>query len=327
MAGRRVLITGVSTHLGAQVALRLEQDPDIEHLIGVDQVPPTAPLQRMEFVQADIREPEMLSILPDSRVDMVIHNNILRRPREGMSPQAAHDINVIGTLQLLTACERADTIKAIVVRGSAGIYGSEPSAPQFFTEEMARLYANRTRFQRDVSEIEAYFENYARRRPDVICTMLRYQPAIGTVLNTQVTRYLAMPVLPTFLGFDPRLQFTHQHDGLEALVAAVKNPVRGAVNVASSGTIGLTRMVRLARKPSLPLPSGLFAGVVDAGRRVGLGSLSEDFRRLLRYGRAVDLRRLTEEVGYRPRYTTTTALVEYLAMVRGELAPMHETAA
>lgn len=327
MGGRRVLITGVSTHLGAQAALRLEQDPEIEHLIGVDLVPPTAPLQRMEFVQADIREPDMLSILPDSRVDMVIHNNILRRPRQGMSPQAAHDINVIGTLQLLTACERADTIEAIVVRGSAGIYGSEPSAPQFFTEEMARLYANRTRFQRDVSEIEAYFENYARRRPDVICTMLRYQPAIGTVLNTQVTRYLAMPILPTFLGFDPRLQFTHQHDGLEALVAAVKNPVRGAVNVASSGTIGLTRMVRLARKPSLPLPSGLFAGVVDAGRRVGLESLSEDFRRLLRYGRAVDLRRLTDEVGYRPRYTTTSALVEYLAMVRGELAPMHETAA
>ena len=110
-------------------------------------------------------------------------------------------------------------------------------------------------------------------------------------------------------------------------MAAVKNPVRGAVNVASSGTIGLTRMVRLARKPSLPLPSGLFAGVVDAGRRVGLESLSEDFRRLLRYGRAVDLRRLTDEVGYRPRYTTTSALVEYLAMVRGELAPMHETAA
>ncbi len=61
-------------------------------------------------------------------------------------------------------------------------------------------------------------------------------------------------------------------------MAAIKNPVRGAVNVASSGTIGLTRMVRLAHKPSVPLPSRLFAGVVDAGRRVGLGSLSEDFR-------------------------------------------------
>ena len=102
-----------------------------------------------------------------------------------------HDINVIGTLQLLAACERSPTIRTIVIRGSAGIYGSEPQAPQFFGEEMARLFPLRTRFQRDVGEIENYFETYARRHPDVVCTMLRYQPAIGPALDTQVTRYLS----------------------------------------------------------------------------------------------------------------------------------------
>jgi UDP-glucose 4-epimerase len=318
MAGRRVLITGVSTKLGAQLALRLEQDSDVDHLIGVDIVPPTAPLKRMEFIAADMREPEVMSILPRTEVDVVVHNNILRRPRPGMSGQTAHDMNVIGTLQLLTALESTPSIQAIVVRGSAGIYGSEPAAPQFFKEDMARLYADRTRFQRDVSEIETYFENFARRRPQVVCTMLRYQPAIGTELNTQVTRYLAMSVLPTYLGYDPRLQVVHQHDGLEALVAAIKNPVRGAVNVASRGTIGLTRLVRLARKPTLPLLPQLFAPTVAAGTRVGMEPLSDDFRRLLRYGRAVDLTRLVEDVGYRPHYTTVEAVEDYLRQIRSQ---------
>jgi UDP-glucose 4-epimerase len=316
VAGRRVLITGVSTKLGAQLALRLEDDPEVAHLYGMDAFPPTAPLKRMEFIEADMREPEMMSILPRTGVEVVVHNNILRRPRRGMTPQAAHDINVIGTLQLLSACERTDSIEAIVVRGSAGIYGSEPGAPQFFREDMGRLYATRTRFQRDVSEIETYFETFARRRPNVVCTMLRYQPAIGTSLNTQVTRYLAMPVLPTYLGFDPRLQFVHESDGLEALVAAIKSPVHGAVNVASRGTIGLTRMVRMAGKPSLPLPSQLFGSVVDAGARVGLDRLSDDFRRLLRYGRGVDLGRLSRDVGFEPRYTTVEAVQEYLRQTR-----------
>lgn len=321
MAGRRVLMTGVSTKLGAQLALRLEADPAVEELYGIDLLPPTAPLTRMQFIEADIREPEIMEILPQTGAEVVVHNNILRRPRPGMSPQAAHDINVIGTLQLLTACEQAHSIEAIVVRGSAGIYGSEPAAPQFFREDMARLYASRTRFQRDVSEIENYFENYARRRPNVTCTMLRYQPAIGTSLNTQVTRYLSMPVLPTFLGYDPRLQFVHEIDGLEALVAAIKNPVRGAVNVASRGTIGLTRMVRMARKPSLPLPPQLFGGALQAGTRVGLERLSEDFKRLLRYGRGVDLKRLTDEIGFEPHYTTADAVAEYLGAIRGEPVP------
>ena len=127
------------------------------------------------------------------------------------------------------------TLRTIVVRGSAGIYGAEPHAPQFFNEEMARLFPLRTRFQRDVAEIENYFETYSRRHPGVGCTMLRYQPAIGPRLRTQITRYLSQPVCPTYMGFDPRIQLVHIDDALEALVAAVRNPVRGAVNVAGAG--------------------------------------------------------------------------------------------
>lgn len=324
MGGRRVLITGISTPLGSQLAQRLEADSEVEHLAGVDNVRPAAPLRRTEFVETDIRDPALAQLLPRLRVDTVVHNNILRRPRPGMTPQTAHDINVVGTLQLLTACERLDTLRTIVVRGSAGIYGSEPAAPQFFTEEMSRLYPQRTRFQRDVGEIENYFAAYARRRPAVTCTMLRYQPAIGPSLDTQVTRYLAAPVVPTYLGFDPRLQFVHESDGLEALVAAIKHPVRGAVNVASEGTIGLTKLVRMARRPTLPLPSPLFAPTVEAGRRAGMPMLSADFRRLMRYGRAVDLGRLRAEVGFAPAFTTETAVADYLRSRRGAGAASSE---
>ena len=104
--------------------------------------------------------------------------------------------------------------------------------------------------------------------------------------------------MPTYLGFDPRLQLVHEEDALDALLAAVRRPVRGAVNVAGEGTIGLTRMLRLADKQSLPLAPPLF-GVASPPRAGWLaGDLSEDFRRLLRYGRAVDITRLIEEVGF-----------------------------
>ena len=156
------------------------------------------------------------------------------------------------------------------MRGSAGIYGAEPHAPQFFTEEMTRLFPLRSRFQRDVAEIENYFETYSRRHPEVVCTMLRYQPAIGPSVDSQITRYLSLPACPTYLGFDPRIQVVHERDGLDALAAAVARPVRGAVNVAAPGTIGLARMIRLARRPPLPLLGPAFGPVTSAGRRVGM---------------------------------------------------------
>ena len=319
MSGRRVLITGVGSYLGTEVARRLERDPEVEYIAGLDTRPPRVKLERTEFLDADIRNPVITKLLPQAEVDTVVHNQIVRRPERGMSAQAMHDINVIGSLQLLGACERSPTVRAIVVRGSAGIYGSEPQAPQFFTEEMARLYPLRTRFQRDVGEIENYFETYSRRHPQVTCMMLRYQPAIGPSTDSQVTRYLGLPVVPTYLGFDPRLQFIHVSDGLEALIASIKNPLRGAVNVAAPGTIGLTRMIRLTGKTSLPIASPLFPTTATLGRRLGVfSSLSPDFRRLLRYGRAVDTRRLVEEVGYRPRFDAVAAVEDYARTQRGK---------
>jgi UDP-glucose 4-epimerase len=313
VAGRRVLITGVGSYLGTELARRLERDPAIDYVAGLDTRPPQAKLERTDFIDADIRNPVITKLLPQAEVDTVVHNQIIRQPGRGMSPQAMHDINVIGSLQLLAACERSPTLRTIVIRGSAGIYGSEPQAPQFFTEEMARLYPLRTRFQRDVGEIENYFETYSRRHPQVTCMMLRYQPAIGPGTDSQVTRYLSLPLPPTYLGFDPRLQFIHVADGLEALVASIKNPLRGAVNVAAPGTIGLTKMIRLAGKTALPVAAPLFPSAVSLGRRVGaFSSLSPDFRRLLRYGRAVDTRRLVEEVGFTPRFDAAAAVEDYL---------------
>jgi UDP-glucose 4-epimerase len=317
VAGRRVFITGVGSYVGGGLARRLERDPEFDYVAGLDTRKPRVSLERTELIEADIRNPVISRLIPQARVDTVVHNQIVRRPGPGMSPRTMHDINVIGSLQLLAACEKADTVRNIVIRGSAGIYGSEPHAPQFFTEEMTRLFPLRTRFQRDVAEIENYFETYSRRHPQVVCTMLRYQPAIGPSLDTQITRYLSLPVVPTYLGFDPRLQFVHELDALEALVSAVRRPVRGAVNVAGPGTIGLTRMVRLAGRPTLPIVPSAFDGFTAVAGRLGLLDFSDDFSRLLRHGRAVSTDRLVDEVGYEPRYSTVAAVQDYLGTQGG----------
>jgi UDP-glucose 4-epimerase len=317
VTARRVLITGVASYLGTEIARRLEADPQFEYVAGIDTRKPMSGLERTEVIDADIRNPVITRLIPQTGVDTVVHNQIIRRPGREMSERLMHDINVIGSLQLLAACERAPTVRTIVIRGSAGIYGAEASAPQFFTEEMTRMYPLRTRFQRDVGDIENLFETYRRRHPHVTCTMLRYQPSIGPSLDSQVTRYLSLPVVPTYLGFDPRMQLVHERDAIDALIAAVRRPVRGAVNVAGAGTIGLTRMLRLAGKVTAPIASPLFGPAALAARRLGLYDFSPDFRRLLRYGRAVDITRLVEEVGFTPRYSTAEAVEDYAAVRRG----------
>ena len=66
-----------------------------------------------------------------------------------------------------------------------------------------------------------------------------------------------------------------------------------------------------------PILAPLFGSTVGAATRLGMADFSEDFRRLLRYGRAVDIRRLTEEVGYQPRYSTVEAVKDWSAKQEG----------
>jgi UDP-glucose 4-epimerase len=221
---------------------------------------------------------------------------------------------VIGTLQLLAACEKTTSLRSLVVRSSAAIYGCEGAAPSFFTEEMARRYPLKTRFQRDIGELEGYFENFARRHSDVTCCLLRYQPEIGPGLDAPLARYLSLPVVPTQLGFDPRLQLLHADDATGALAAATSNPVRGPVNVAPRGTISLTKILRLAGRPTLPIPHPLFGPMfAQLGRRLGAADLYNDGVMLLRYGRGVDNTRLREEVGYEPRFDAEGAVRDFIS--------------
>jgi UDP-glucose 4-epimerase len=152
--------------------------------------------------------------------------------------------------------------------------------------------------------------------------MLRYEPSIGPGTETQFSRYLSLPLPPTYLGFDPRIQLVHEQDAIDAFIAAVKRPVRGAVNVAGPGTVGLTKMLRMAGRQSMPILSPLFPTVNATARRLGMYDFSPDFTRLLRYGRGVDTTRLVEEIGFRPSYTTVEAVADYARKQTGRrLAP------
>lgn len=270
-------------------------------MIGLDvMAPPDAVRERIAFVEGDVRSPDLTRLVRAAAPDAIVHNDVRQFAEPGRSSRTIHDVNVVGTLQLLAACGGEPGLRTLVVRGSAAIYGAEASAPAFVTEDDAGRGPLRTRFQRDLSELERLFATFARRHAAVTCTMLRLQPVLGLGSDTPITRMLKAPVIPTVLGFDPRMQFISEDDSVAALAAAVRRPVRGAVNVAGAGTVSLQRMLRRLRRASLPIPHPLYARTARA-----LGApVTEDMVRYLRYGRGVDTTRMEQEMGFTPRLST-----------------------
>src|SRR2546423_457343 len=132
MAPSRGGVTGISSHWGCELARRLERDPSISYIAGIDTRPPQADLERTEFIEADIRKPVIARLLPSTEAEVVAHCGIVWYPETGKPARSLHDINVIGTLQLLSACEKTPTLEAVVVRGSAAVYGSGGPPPPVF---------------------------------------------------------------------------------------------------------------------------------------------------------------------------------------------------
>lgn len=317
------MVTGVARHVGARFVQLLQADPDITRVIGVDVVPPQHDLGDAEFVRIDIRDPVTSDLINDARVDTVVHAGVVATPSSAGGRDTMKEINVIGTMQLLSACQRAPVLRKLVVKSSTSVYGSSPHDPALFTEDSEPNVLARSGYAKDSVEVEGCVRGFARRRPDVVVTTLRFANFMGPQVKTTLTSYFSLPAVPTILGFDPRLQFVHEHDGLHVMWQATVNDRPGTFNVAGSGVMLLSQAIRRAGRPNVPVPHPVAPLIGLAMRRARLADFSPEQVRFLSYGRVVDTTVLRDVFGYRPRYSTRDAFDEFVKghALRGPLSP------
>ncbi len=300
-----VLVTGAGRYLGAHLARRLAEHPRITRVIGVDTVAPTGELAELLDGWVEVTtmaDRGVIGAVADSDVDAVAHMGVLSSPGRAGRP-AMKEHNIIGTMQLLAACQAAPRLRKLVVRSSTAAYGASFRDPGVFTESTPPTLMPRGGFAKDVIEVEGYVRGFTRRRPEVVTTVLRLAPFVGPQADTTLTRYFALPVVPTVFGRDPRLQFIHIDDALEILVRAVVEEHKGTFNVAGPGVLMLSQAIRRAGRLALPVVEpgmSAFAGFVKAS---GIGDFNLDQLDLFVHGRVVDIGRLVAEFGFHPRST------------------------
>ncbi|KWW97585.1 epimerase [Carbonactinospora thermoautotrophica] len=314
--GRVVLVTGVSRYLGAGLARLLQGEPDVDRIIGVDVVSPGYDLGRVEFVRADIRNPIIAKVIASAEVDTVAHLNIISTPYGAGGRPSMKEINVIGTMQLLAACQKAPSVRKLVVKSTTSVYGCSPRDPAMFTEEMEPKELPRSGWAKDACEVEGYVRGFSRRRPDVAVTVLRFASFLGPGIDTPLSRYFSLPVIPKVLGFDARLQFVHEDDGLEVLRRAVVEDYPGTYNIAGDGVMFLSQAIRRLGRPMLPVPTPAASAMGLVLRRFGVVDFTPEQVRYLTYGRAVDTTRMREELKFEPRYSTLETFDDF-ARARG----------
>ncbi|MCG7596525.1 SDR family oxidoreductase [Mycobacterium sp. C3-094] len=307
-----VLVTGACRFLGGYLIARLAQNPLINHVIAVDAIAPSKDLLRRmgraEFVRADIRNPFIAKVIRNGDVDTVVHAAAASyAPRSG-GRATLKELNVMGAIQLFAACQKAPSVRRVILKSTSEIYGSSSRDPVLFAESSSRRRPPGEGFARDSIDIEGYARGLGRRRPDIAVTILRLANMIGPAMDTALSRYLAGPVVPTIIGHDARMQLLHEQDALGAMERATIAGKAGTFNIGASGVIMMSQAIRRSGRLALPMPRAALS-LWRPGRPTELDRERLDY---LSYGRVMDTTRMRSELGYTPKWTTTEAFDDYV---------------
>ncbi len=299
----RILVTGLGTFWGSKLAQELEQLDSVETIVGLDSNEPLLPLERTEFVRADSNYSILDRIVRATKVDTILHTHLVVDSTE-ISGRALHEINVIGTMNLLAAAGAAGSpVRKVIVKSSALMYGANYQDPYFFRETQLRTRPPRTRVERSLIDAAAFVRDFAIDNPHMTVTKLRFSNVLGDDINTTFSNALRLPMIPEIFGFDPRLQFTHEDDVTGALLHAALNDVPGIYNIAGDGTVPWSEVCTIVGKRRFALPPLFTAWAAEPLRMLRIVDLPPEVLSLLRYGRGVDNSPF-KRAGFRYRYST-----------------------
>lgn len=243
---RVVLVTGVSSPLAARVAQALSERPGVRRVIGADSSPPPGELPGIEYRHVDLHDGSLDRIVTDSGADLVLHLGL------DTVKGADREDGLLGTMRVLGAAQRSDSVRRLVVRSSA------------------------TWEADDAAVVERDTRSLQRRRPDLSVAVLKFANLIGPSVDTPLTRYMDYRVVPTVMGRDPRVQFLHEDDGVEALTLMALSDQTGSFDVSGADAVPLSHCLRRIGGQRVPVPArGLkvLRGVAKHGR-IGYASAS-----------------------------------------------------
>jgi UDP-glucose 4-epimerase len=283
----------------------------VEAIFGLDITDPQVALGRTEFVHADTRHSVINKLVRQLELDTVVHCAVAVNSRLGS--RALHETDVIGTMNVLAACAgEASPVRRVVVKSSVFVYGTEPSDPSFLREEHAGQAPARNSVQADLLEMEQLVQDFAIRNRRMEVTVLRLGNRIGLRDFGPLARYLSLPAVPRFLGYDPRLQLLHEGDAVEALYRAVVAGHPGVFNVAGPGVILLSQAIELAGKRQLPLlpPLARWLGRLAVKTATGL-DMPPHLADVLSSELVVDCTQLRDEFGWLPGHDSKTVMLDF----------------
>jgi len=309
---RVVAVTGAASFLGTNLIGVLEEEELIKGLVSLDTRPPTTAGKKTRVYDFDLTHPtaeeRLAEIFVAEGVDTLIHLAFLPSPTH--SSAYSHELESVGTMHALNACRRS-RVEKLVMWSQTLLYGAHATNPNFLSEKHPLRARRSEPCLADKIEAESEALRFGKPGQGRTVTILRTAPIIGPSVDNFLTRYLSHRMVPTVLGFDPLWQFLHEADAVAAFHLAVVRDVPGVFNVTPDGVLPLGTAIRLAGRVPFPLPRSFASPLVGALWVAQIAEAPPSFFDYLQYVCVADGELAKRALGYRPRYTSREAIMDF----------------
>ena len=170
-----------------------------------------------------------------------------------------HEINVIGTMNLLAAAGASGS--TVRTRRREVVDARLRLAPTRTRRGSARRCRAPRRRRRGSSgrcvEVEGYLRDFAEDNPHVVVTLLRFSNVLGTDIVTPISKALALPAVPVHLRLRPAgaVRGRGRRRPLDRVRAAATQ-VPGIYNVAGDGRLPWSEVAAHLRQARRAAPAG-----------------------------------------------------------------------
>jgi UDP-glucose 4-epimerase len=310
----RILITGAAGFLGQQLLADLAVQQPNWTLFAADirEIPANLLRSNVQPLHLDISlKAAVFKTVLECQPQAIVHLASVVSPPPGMSEATLHAIDVDGTRAIIEAAA-ANGVEQLIITSSGAAYGYYPENAEWIDEDDPLRGHNKFAYAKHKREVEEVLVRARIAHPQLRQLILRPGTILGKRVNNQITDMFKKRAVLGIQGSDSRFVFIWDQDVVSIIRKGLEKGASGIYNLAGDGALSLREIAQILRKPYRPLPAGLIQGVLRVLKPLRLSQYGPEQVDFLRYRPVLANRRLKEEFGYTPRYTSREAFIAFL---------------
>ena len=310
----RILITGAAGFLGQQLLADLAVQQPNWTLFAADirEIPANLLRSNVQPLHLDISlKAAVFKTVLECQPQAIVHLASVVSPPPGMSEATLHAIDVDGTRAIIEAAA-ANGVEQLIITSSGAAYGYYPENAEWIDEDDPLRGHNKFAYAKHKREVEEVLVRARIAHPQLRQLILRPGTILGKRVNNQITDMFKKRAVLGIQGSESRFVFIWDQDVVSIIRKGLEKGASGIYNLAGDGALSLREIAQILRKPYRPLPAGLIQGVLRVLKPLRLSQYGPEQVDFLRYRPVLANRRLKEEFGYTPRYTSREAFIAFL---------------